>query len=481
MSIKLKVIVWFSVIILLVVILGAYAVNRQLNTANVLAIKDAEHVAASIAASIVHEPTKATYPAIYKDQNALQDYIGKLHEVNKRDLEVIGLDHIIIADAITTHIGKVYHYDTHNEVDNTIHDAQTRTFDEVSEDHPHGIKQIAVPLKTEKNEIIGVLLLDYTPIYNEMVGFVHKVIWQMVFASLICLSLSLGFGFFFARSISNPINKLKKAAVEIMQGNLAANADIDSKDEIGDLARAFNQMTRDLAESHRKLQIEVTERKQTEAKLRDLTQRILALQEKERQQLSWELQEDLAQNITALKMELRTFEPKLPVDDEKLRQDYHQALEKIDGIVANLRQRAMDLSPQMLADLGLNAGLNTLCKSYQMDCLCDLNDLTQLFTQDDQVNIYRIFQEALNNVHLHAQASQVTLSAKKTDDRVDFLMEDNGQGFDVGKMEDVEAGRKGIGLAAMSERIRALGGTFKIESQIGVGTRIFFSIPKTGK
>jgi HAMP domain-containing protein len=316
MSIKLKVIVWFSVIILLVGILGAYAVKKQLNTAIALAVKDAEHVAASIAASIVHEPTKATYPAIYKDPIALQDYIAKLHEVDKRDLEVIGLDRKIIADAITTDIGRVYHYDTKNEVDKTMHDAQSRTFVEVSKDYPLGIKQIVVPLKTEKNEIVGALLLEYTPIYNEMVGFAYKVIWQMVFASLICLFLSLGFGFFFARSISNPINKLKKAAVEIMQGNQAAHADIDSKDEIGDLARAFNQMTRDLAESHRKLQIEITERKQAEAKLRDLTQRILALQEKERQQLSWELQEDLAQNITALKMELRTFEPKLPADDE---------------------------------------------------------------------------------------------------------------------------------------------------------------------
>jgi two-component system sensor histidine kinase DegS len=67
------------------------------------------------------------------------------------------------------------------------------------------------------------------------------------------------------------------------------------------------------------------------------------------------------------------------------------------------------------------------------------------------------------------------------DDRVDFLVEDNGQGFDVGRIEEVEAGRTGIGLAAMSERVRALGGAFKIESRIGVGTRIFFSIPKSRK
>ena len=62
---------------------------------------------------------------------------------------------------------------------------------------------------------------------------------------------------------------------------------------------------------------------------------------------------------------------------------------------------------------------------------------------------------------------------------MDFLVEDNGQGFEVGKLDDLEVGKRGIGLAAMSERVRALGGTFKVESQIGVGTRIFISIPKS--
>ena len=90
-----------------------------------------------------------------------------------------------------------------------------------------------------------------------------------------------------------------------------------------------------------------------------------------------------------------------------------------------------------------------------------MDDLSEVFSLEDQVSIYRIFQQAMDNISRYAQASQVTLSAKKTDDRVDFLVEDNGQGFEVGRIEDVEAGRKGIGLAAISERVRALGGTFK--------------------
>ena len=142
----------------------------------------------------------------------------------------------------------------------------------------------------------------------------------------------------------------------------------------------------------------------------------------------------------------------------------------------------MDLSPQMLADLGLDGGLEEHCvKVTRSPAALEMDDLSQVFSMEDQVSIYRIFQQALNNVSRHAQASQVTLSAKKTDDRVDFLVEDNGQGFEVGRIEDVEAGRKGIGLAAISERVRALGGTFKLESQIGVGTRIFFSLPRSRK
>ncbi|MCL4500518.1 MAG: PAS domain-containing protein [Deltaproteobacteria bacterium] len=217
--------------------------------------------------------------------------------------------------------------------------------------------------------------------------------------------------------------------------------------------------------------------KESEGKLRKLSQQLLAMQDKERHEFSTELHEELAQNITALKMELRTFEPKLPEADGKLRQDYHQVLGKIDELIENVRRRAMDLSPQMLADLGLNKGLEILCQDDKVECLYDLDDLTKFFTEKDQINIYRIFQEAMSNVRQHAQATKVTLSAKKTDDRVDFLLEDNGQGFDVGRMEDLEAGRKGIGLSAMSERVRALGGALKIESQVGVGTRVFFSIP----
>ena len=221
--------------------------------------------------------------------------------------------------------------------------------------------------------------------------------------------------------------------------------------------------------------------RESEANLRDLTRRVLALQEKERQQLSWELQENLAQNITALKLELRTFEPKLPEDDEQLRQDYRQALKKIDDLVENLRRRAMDLSPQMLEDLGLTVGLKSLCEDFgrrhNLECDLHLDELGEFFRAADQISIYRIFQEALDNISRHAAATKVTFAAKSQGGAVEFLVEDNGRGFDPATAEVPQ----GVGLAAMAERVRALGGTFKLESQIAVGTRIFFTIPRSRK
>ncbi len=221
--------------------------------------------------------------------------------------------------------------------------------------------------------------------------------------------------------------------------------------------------------------------RESEAKLRNLAMRLLAYQEEERRELSSELQESLAQGIAAVKLRLRTIAERLPGSDEAVQQDYRQALGELDQIVEKLRRRAAALSPQMLADLGLAGGLKVLAESCDVECDLHLNDLGRAFTMEDQVSIYRIFQAALSNVCQHAQATRVTLAGKKVDGGVEFLVEDNGQGFEVGRPEDLEGGRRGIGLASMAERVKALGGTFKLESQVGVGTRVFFTIPQSRK
>jgi diguanylate cyclase (GGDEF)-like protein/PAS domain S-box-containing protein len=274
MSIRLKLISGFSLITLLVGILGAVAVSRQIAAAKILAMKDAENIAASLAASITHERDPIRHPALYKNHQDLQDYIEELHRVYHRDIEVIDIHKKIIADVIKQDIGITFAHDRNNEVAQTLRDGITRTFTEVSESYPEGIRQIVFPLKNDKGKIIGALLFEYTPLYNELVGLAKQTIKQIILASAVCLGLAILLGLFFSGNILRPIKELQAVALEIVNGNLSAQANIHSKDEIGEMALAFNKMTNDLTRSNEQLQAEITERQHTSEE-RDLVVTLL--------------------------------------------------------------------------------------------------------------------------------------------------------------------------------------------------------------
>ena len=111
------------------------------------------------------------------------------------------------------------------------------------------------------------------------------------------------------------------------------------------------------------------------------------------------------------------------------------------------------------------------------DVLVNLDMVEAFIPQDRQVNIYRIFQEALTNIAKYAHPSKVTVDMKKKAKAVFFRIEDDGVGFDLEEVMSPRGQEKGMGLATMSERVMMLGGTFHIKSQKGQGTRITFSLP----
>ncbi len=89
--------------------------------------------------------------------------------------------------------------------------------------------------------------------------------------------------------------------------------------------------------------------------------------------------------------------------------------------------------------------------------------------------IYRLMQEALNNVTKHSRAELVYLSLRKTGDRIEFIIRDTGRGFDIAETLSVENSQKGFGLTSMRERVEISGGSFAIESVKGKGTTIMAS------
>ena len=106
-----------------------------------------------------------------------------------------------------------------------------------------------------------------------------------------------------------------------------------------------------------------------------------------------------------------------------------------------------------------------------------LDNIDDLYPQPAQTVIYRIIQEILTNIGKHANASRVSVIIKRENQGASFTVADDGQGFNMEKVLATTAAQRGLGLLAMEERVRILGGSLTIWSQENQGTRITFTIP----
>lgn len=233
---------------------------------------------------------------------------------------------------------------------------------------------------------------------------------------------------------------------------------------------------------------DITERKQAEEILRKserelhyLSSRLLTAQERERKRLSRELHDELGQSLMVLKLKLRSIREGLPPDQDTLREECDEGFEYINEITESVRRLSRDLSPAILEDLGLSAAIRWLAEAFsghgRIECSLDMMELENVFSQEEQIIIYRIIQECFTNIAKHAGATRVFLSIREEDGCALFKVEDNGRGFDVQAAFGKDPAKRGLGLAALHERSRMLGGSVNISSRKGTGTRIIFSFP----
>jgi PAS domain S-box-containing protein len=221
---------------------------------------------------------------------------------------------------------------------------------------------------------------------------------------------------------------------------------------------------------------------ESEQRLRFLTSQLLTAQERERKRISMELHDELGQSLAVLKLQIRAIERGLQDSQQDLKADCRELLAYLDGVIDDVRRLSRDLSPAILEDLGLQSALKYLIegvsKHYTVSHSFDVEDLDQLFNLDAQIIIYRIFQECLTNISKHASATEVSIAVSKhADGLVDIVLEDNGAGFDPAQISNRRVTGRGLGLAALNERARMLGGTLEIRSQPGVGTKVICTIP----
>jgi signal transduction histidine kinase len=293
-------------------------------------------------------------------------------------------------------------------------------------------------------------------------------------ALILIVSYIIGMSLLLSKSVVQPVLNLYEGMKIISCGNLDFRVEPAGPGEIRELSQGFNQMTASLSK------LTATLRKSQED-LRYLTSELITAQERERQHLGLELHDDLGQLLMVLKMRLRAVQRNLSPDAAGSRDELEDALTFVNEIVERIRQLSRSLRPTVLEDMGLNTGLKLLFEDFQkyhgLRLSVAMDDIEKLFPWENQIVIYRIFQESLTNVAKHAGATAVMVAIKKLDGCVDFQMQDNGCGFNVQQVLEKHSGSRGLGLAALDERVRMLGGDLHFWSQPGQGTRLHFTVP----
>ncbi len=200
--------------------------------------------------------------------------------------------------------------------------------------------------------------------------------------------------------------------------------------------------------------------------------RLEAAREAERRHIARELHDELGQLLTALKLDLGRLESQLAPDLVRQVQSMSGLL---DHTIKTVRRLSKELRPQVLDDFGLRVGLEWLleqvCERTRMghEFRWELGDLE--FTEEACSGLFRICQEALNNVARHSGADHVVVELSRTEHQLTMRIQDNGVGLKRDQPSD------GLGLLGMEERAGLLGGTFQVEAMPEGGTRLLIHAP----
>jgi PAS domain S-box-containing protein len=239
--------------------------------------------------------------------------------------------------------------------------------------------------------------------------------------------------------------------------------------------KLFQEIIRDITERKRTEEV----LKQSEKNMRYLASQLLSAQEDERKRLSGELHDELGHSLLALKLQVESVKEQLLPQQPTLQKEVERILEFINATIEEVRRLYLDLSPGDLEDLGLTTALRSLVDDFfqlqkHIKWIIKLDNLDGLFALSTQTAIYRIVQEALTNIGKHAKPKNVFLGIKREKQSVSFTIKDDGIGFERHK---VVIEKKTLGLLAMEERVKILGGAFKLQSKENRGTKISFTIP----
>jgi signal transduction histidine kinase/ligand-binding sensor domain-containing protein len=210
------------------------------------------------------------------------------------------------------------------------------------------------------------------------------------------------------------------------------------------------------------------------------TQRLLLSQEIERKRVATELHDGLGQNLLLIKNRLvmATARKENPAE---LASQLDAAAAATSRAIDEMRAISRALRPTALEQVGLTKAIEWMVEQLgegsATKFAADLDTVDGLLSPEQEINLYRIIQEGLNNIVRHAGAAEVILEMKREGAGLRVSLFDNGSGFDAEKLRSDPAARPGLGLASLTERVHFLGGKLDLQSAPGRGTRLTVLVP----
>ena len=248
-------------------------------------------------------------------------------------------------------------------------------------------------------------------------------------------------------------------------------------EELADRAKQLETLvesrTEKLAQSNEKLRREMTEREA-------LRRKLLHAQEEERRRIARELHDQMGQNLTALHVGLKSLL------DRQSRSGLGSRVQRLQELATqtarDLNRVAVELRPAALDDLGLVKAIRALTETWSTRYGIDVDFEAGQYqpagiSSEIETILYRIIQEALNNVAKHSGATRVALVLRHTADHVHAIIEDNGRGFDARVASHSGNGSGRLGLLGIQERLGMVGGSLKLESAPERGATLLVRIP----
>ncbi len=516
MKITHKLLFGFAAITLMpLLIVSVIGIRQQSRIINRLSIVDAIDIATTIEQSISVELKGSS---LHSDSNQLQNYVARLADTTKRDIAVVNTNKIILADIAEEvgEIGKEFIHDK-GEIKQTMQDGTPRVFREISTDVPRGVHLVVVPLyhRTEdkvSDNIIGAVVISYEP--ADLAGLK----FTLLFIVLVVIAMVIVTGLLLSRSIYKPILRLKAAVVEIGKCKLDTRIDSKSKDEIGELSRAFNKMVQDLritTTSIENLNREVAERKLAQAEQQKLNTELGRMNQE--LQVSNEKLEtannDLKNFVYIASHDLREPLRKVSMFGAMLADSLKDKLTGTDAENLHFMIDGTCRMTQMIEGLLAYSRVSTLHNPFQ---LVDVNEIVRQLcevelsvvleekkavvdvpqplaaVEADPVQIRQLMQNFIaNGIKYQPKGAtpKITITSKPAaDNMMRIEVADNGIGikpeyhaaiFEMFKRlhSRAEYEGTGIGLAVCKRIVDRHGGTIGVESQFGHGSTFWFTVP----